>query len=396
MPGQREKLAAQRKRPDLSLEAREARLIIVVASLVAAAVLGAFFWLTGLDPFGLFNPPQVTPTPVAREWWHVYFTAPGTVNDPNNLRGSIPEIMIGNINKAQRSIHIAAYEFDLTPVAEALIAAQQRGVEVQWVTDDENGLEVDGDKGRGQFAMLRKAGIPVKDDGRGALMHNKFIVFDGRTVWTGSANPTRNDNFRNNNNVLILDAPEVAAIYEREFAELWAGKFGPTSPSTLDRQQVTLQGTPIQVLFASEDEVMSHLIPRIQAAGQRIRFMAFSFTHDELEAVLLARARAGVDVQGIFEARGSELEFSALRGLYCAGLAVRQDGNRGVLHHKVIVVDDKLVITGSLNFTASGDESNDENVVVLSNPEIAAMYLQEFERRWAEATQPKAGDMKCK
>jgi phosphatidylserine/phosphatidylglycerophosphate/cardiolipin synthase-like enzyme len=318
------------------------------------------------------------------------------VNDPNNLAGSIPEKLIDHIDQAQHTIHIASFEFNLTPVAEALIDAHKRGVEVQWVTDDEYGIEADEEDGRGQFAMLEKAGIEVKDDERGALMHNKFWIFDNQTVWTGSTNITANGNFRNNNNVLVIDSPEVAAIYEREFAEMWAGEFGPTSPSTVQDQRVVIDGTSVQVLFAAEDEAISHLIPLIENAQNSIRFMAFSFTHDEMGDTVLARARAGVDVRGIFETRGSETEYSELSRLYCAKVPVRQDGNPGTFHHKVFIIDDQIVVTGSLNFSDNADESNDENVVVVTNRDIAAQYLQEFERRWAEATEPDAKDVSCK
>jgi phosphatidylserine/phosphatidylglycerophosphate/cardiolipin synthase-like enzyme len=53
------------------------------------------------------------------------------------------------------------------------------------------------------------------------------------------------------------------------------------------------------------------------------------------------------------------------------------------------------VITGSFNFSKNADESNDENVIVVTHGDIAAQYLQEFERRWAEASAPEAADMNC-
>ena len=85
----------------------------------------------------------------------MYFTDPLQVNDPVQWQNSIESKLIEKINAAQNSIHIAAFEFDLTPVAEVLIAARNRGVDVRWVTDDENGLDADEDPGRGQFAMLQ-------------------------------------------------------------------------------------------------------------------------------------------------------------------------------------------------------------------------------------------------
>jgi phosphatidylserine/phosphatidylglycerophosphate/cardiolipin synthase-like enzyme len=394
-----------KKRRSSAASRRQQRIITIVV-VVGVVILGGYYLLTGADPLGLFSQAEATPTastapPVVAgsggDWWQVYFTDPQNVNDPDNLTGSIPEKLIDYINNAQRTIHIASFEFNLTPVAEALIAAHERGVEVQWVTDDEHGIEADEEEeDHGQFAMLEKAGIEVTDDDRSALMHNKFWIFDDQTVWTGSTNITANGNFRNNNNVLVIDSPELAAIYEREFDEMWAGEFGPTSSSTVADQTVTIAGTPVRVLFAAEDEVVSQLAPLIENAKNSIRFMAFSFTHDDLGAAVLDRAEAGVEVQGIFETRGSETEYSELSALYCAGVPARQDGNPGTFHHKVFVIDDQMVVTGSLNFSNNADESNDENVVVVTNSDIAAQYLQEFERRWAEATEPDAVDMNCK
>jgi phosphatidylserine/phosphatidylglycerophosphate/cardiolipin synthase-like enzyme len=373
---------------------------IAVAIVLLFAV--GYFLITGSDPLGLFKPIEVTPTVPTdigdgdSDWWQVYFTDPVNRNNPDDLSGTAAEKLIDNINSAQSSIHIAAFEFNLTPVAQALIAAHQRGVEVLWVTDDENGIEADGEEGHGQFAMLEKAGIPVKDDGRSALMHNKFWIFDDQKVWTGSTNITINGMFQNNNNVLVINSPRVAAMYGREFDEMWAGEFGPSSPSTVDSQQTTINGIPVQVLFAAEDEVIDKLIPLIQNAQHSIRFMAFSFTHDALGQAVLDRAKAGVEVKGIFETRGSETEFSQLSPLYCAGVPVRQDGNPRTFHHKVFVIDDNILITGSLNFSNNANDSNDENVVIVTNADMAAPYLQEFDRRWAEATEPEQADMNCR
>ncbi len=61
-------------------------------------------------------------------------------------------------------------------------------------------------------------------------MHDKFWIFDNNTVWTGSTNITQNGNFRNNNNVIVVENAEVAAIYENEFSEMWNDdEFGPKS-----------------------------------------------------------------------------------------------------------------------------------------------------------------------
>jgi phosphatidylserine/phosphatidylglycerophosphate/cardiolipin synthase-like enzyme len=372
-------------------------MIIIIGFLI---LLG-YYWATGSDPLDLFRGAgEPTPRPPlvvgqGGDWWTVYFTAPQSGADGNDVTGTVAAQLIEQIDAAQETIDIAAFELNLTPLAQALVNAHQRGLQVRFFTDDEYGLGVDEDEGHGQFALLEAAGIPVRTDERTALMHNKFWIFDRQRVWTGSTNATVNDIFRNNNNVLLIDSPVVAAFYEREFAELWAGESGPTSPSTVDEQSTTVDGSAVQVYFAAEDEVISHLIPLVGSAQSQVRFMAFSFTHDGLGQALLAQAQAGVDVQGIFETRGSETESSELRRLFCAGLPMRQDGNPRTFHHKVIVIDEATVVTGSLNFSENADSSNDENMVVVSNRDLAALYLQEFASRWAEAKAPGAEAMRC-
>ena len=390
-----------------SSASRGSKRILGLLTAVVVALFGAYYLLNGSDLLGAFtqigspttsrptSPAPTTARAPSDTWWAVHFTDPHTFGSPDQLAGSIEDKLIQHINQAQRSIHIASFEFNLTPVAEALIAAHTRGVEVQWVTDDEHGLEADRESGHGQFAMLKKAGIAVKDDGRSALMHNKFWIFDDQMVWTGATNITVNGIFANNNNAIVIYSPDVAQIYEREFDEMWGGQFGPTSPSTVDQQTATVNGVSVQVLFAPEDKVISRLVPLIEGAQKSIRFMAFSFTHDDLGKAVLARAQAGVDVQGIFETRGSETEESEMRALYCANVPVRQDTNPTAFHHKVFVVDDTLVITGSFNFSDNADTSNDENVVIVTEPGLAAEYLKEFEQRWAESVDPQVGDMNC-
>lgn len=390
---------------------------LTIAALGILILLGIVYALTGKDPTGIF---QVTPTasgstqlpatalpgqtqvvgPTAAnasgDWWEVYFTDPINVNDPANWQGSIEGRLIDKINAAQTSIHIASFEFDLTPVAEALIAAKQRGVDVRWVTDNENGLEADEDPGHGQFEMLQDAGIEVRADTRSALMHNKFWIFDGQVLWTGSTNITVNGIFKQNNNAIAIHSPELAAIYEAEFQEMWDGQFGPRSPSQIEQQTLSVNGTPIKVIFTSEDPAIEQaIVPVVNTATKNIRFLAFSFTDFPLADAMIQRSRNGVDVAGVFEKVGSDTDSAELKTLHCASIPVRRDGNGSFMHNKVIVVDERYVITGSLNFSTNAEESNDENVIIIDNPDIAKLYMQDFERVWSVATDPEPDKFPC-
>jgi len=389
--------------------------VATLIGVVVLVVLGIFYSLTGKDPGGVFDgnptsvatntpqivlPPGSTPvvaaSPVsAGSWWEVYFTDPLNINSPEQWQNSIEGRLIEKINAAQNSIHIVSFEFDLTPVAEALIAAKQRGVDVRWVTDDESGIEADADPDRGQFALLQNAGIEVRADTRSALMHNKFWIFDQQTLWTGSTNITASAVFQQNNNTVVIHSPDVAAIYEREFEEMWSGQFGPKSPSTADQQSVNVNGTPIQVYFSPEDDVLDRIIPIVSSAQSDIRFLAFSFTDFPLAQAMIDRHAAGVDVAGVYEKTGSETEGAELRTFFCAGVPVRQDGNPRFLHDKLIVVDNRIVITGSFNFSNNATDNNDENVIIIDNPEIANLYIQEFGRVWSVAKDPDPSKLPC-
>jgi phosphatidylserine/phosphatidylglycerophosphate/cardiolipin synthase-like enzyme len=338
--------------------------------------------------------PTVPTVPTLR-WWDVYFTDPLTMNNPDVIAGSIEEKLIQLIQSAQVSIHIASFEFNLTPVAQALIEAKNRGVDVKWMADDKNGLDYDNQPGRGQFGLMAAAGIELKDDNRTALMHNKFWIFDQQVVWTGSTNITVNGIFKQNNNVIVIRSAEIAYIYEREFQEMWNGQFGPRAPSTVNNQWAILDGTPIQVLFSAEDKAVGNLIALVNDAKSSIRFLAFSFTDYPLAQAMIDRAKAGVDLKGVYETFGSNSIGSELKTFLCAGMSVRQDGNGSFLHHKLIIIDNTIVATGSLNYSSSADDENDENVMIIDNPEIAALYLQEFDKLWNQARDVEAGAVPC-
>jgi phosphatidylserine/phosphatidylglycerophosphate/cardiolipin synthase-like enzyme len=101
----------------------------------------------------------------------------------------------------------------------------------------------------------------------------------------------------------------------------------------------------------------------------------------------LVRTRdRGVEVRVVIEGdqaggRGSEYE-----NLFRAGVDVRLDGNPYLMHHKFMVVDGKIVVTGSYNWSYSAEEKNDENLIVVSGPDIARLYEAEFSRVWGQVS----------
>jgi phosphatidylserine/phosphatidylglycerophosphate/cardiolipin synthase-like enzyme len=325
---------------------------------------------------------------VSSDWVRVYFTSPRYPDDDVYHHGGLDEQLAAVIGYAESSVDVVAYDFDLESVANALIAAHQRGIKVRFVIESDNADE-------DAVAQLLQAGIPVVEDGRDeGLMHDKFAVIDEVWVWTGSWNLTENGTYRNNNNALLIASPALAENYTAEFEEMFAGQFGPTSPANtpnpliiitteLDERQT--KQVEVENYFAPEDGVQAQIITEIKGAQSRIRFMAFTFTSDEIADAMLERARAGVVVQGVIEERNAEGEYSDYERLRAEVHDVLPDGNPYIMHHKVIIIDDETVILGSYNFTASAEDRNDENVLIIHDPEVAALFVDEFGRVYETA-----------
>jgi phosphatidylserine/phosphatidylglycerophosphate/cardiolipin synthase-like enzyme len=322
---------------------------------------------------------------VSGDWIRVYFTNPHYPDDDALHSGGLDEELAAAIAQAENSIDLAAYALDLSLVVDALIDAHQRGVEVRVVVETDNADE-------DAVIALEQAGVPLIDDQReSGLMHNKFVVIDRVWVWTGSWNMTENGTYRNNNNAVLVASPGLAENYAVEFDEMFNGEFGPTSTANTPNPRIRIEidaeqkSVEVENYFAPEDMVADHIIARISSAQSRIRFMSFTFTNRAIADAMLERARAGITVQGIIEDRNAENEYSQYAHLKREIHDVLTDGNPYIMHHKVIIIDDETVILGSYNFTNSADESNDENVLIIHDAEVAALYVEEFGRVYEAA-----------
>ena len=309
----------------------------------------------------------------------VAFTAPTYPDKDEHHFGGLDERLVTVIAGATRSVDLASYDFDLLSVAEALIEAQQRGVAVRLVTDDEYADEAG-------TVRVQQAGIPVITDDRQPFMHNKFLVIDDQLVWTGSWNLTDNGTYRNNNNVVMLESEALAENYTAEFEEMFIHReFGASSPENTPHTQVEIGGTLVENYFASEEDIQSRIISLLEEAESSIAFMAFTITDNEISKALNQKARAGVNVRGVVETRNVNGSGSDVEALRAAGITILADGNPYSMHHKVIIIDEAIVITGSYNFSRSAAERNDENVLIIHSTEIAAHYVAEFQRVYQQA-----------
>lgn len=197
-----------------------------LAGLFLAALVLALALQLALAPAPFGRPPAappalppaaVGPGGLARahvaggDYWTAYFSIPSPLqrNDAAPDGDGIDAPLAAAMDAAQVSLDVAALELDNPLLGDAMLAAAERGLRVRAVTDDEHGLRA----ADSQFGRLQTAGIPVAADGRSALMHNKFVIIDDASVWTGSMNLTLNGAGRHNNNLLELRSEEAVRRY---------------------------------------------------------------------------------------------------------------------------------------------------------------------------------------
>jgi phosphatidylserine/phosphatidylglycerophosphate/cardiolipin synthase-like enzyme len=344
------------------------------------------------------NPPQTvvaTAAPGAGgntlSWLSLYFTDP---NPPDQINNGIDRVIVPVLNNARSTIDLISFDLNLPSLADALIAAKNRGVRVRIIYDGKNGdLELNQDDlvkatGGQPYERIKAAGIPMVDGGRSnGLMHNKVIIVDSTTLFVGSWNVSYNDTYRNNNNLLQITNQKLIENYQAKFNEGYDQKlFGAKAKLNSPNPKLTINTIPVEQYFSPDDEVMAKLVAEVNQAKQSIRFLAFTYTHKDLAAAMIARHKAGVMVQGVIENRGASQ--GALPSLFCAKIPVVTDGNKYTMHHKVIIIDDTTVITGSYNFTVSADDSNDDNVIIIRSKTVANAYLREFAKLYPQGKTP--------
>jgi phosphatidylserine/phosphatidylglycerophosphate/cardiolipin synthase-like enzyme len=144
---------------------------------------------------------------------------------------------------------------------------------------------------------------------------------------------------------------------------------------------VTIDGTRIDIYFSPDDGVLSALVPVLGSAQESIYFLAYSFTSNQLGEIVRQKAEAGITIEGVMDdeqVRSNQgTEYDPFRQ---ADLDVRMDGIDGLMHHKVFIIDKKIAVFGSYNFSQNAEERNDENLMVIYDPGIAQQFLFEFRR----------------
>lgn len=285
------------------------------------------------------------------------------------------------ISGATTSIDLAIYDFNRDSIRDALLAAHGRGVTVRVVTDDE--ASEHNATYKPYYDALKDAGIPVVDDNRPSdIMHNKFWIFDGTIVWTGSTNLTDNGFTKNHNNSIVFNSVPFANIFTEQFEQMYINGNFSSAKSSSTTTNFTYGDIPLEIYFSPKDDALNEVIAEVNAAQESIYFSIFFFTSDGLRDALIDAHNRGVTIRGVWDLLGASNAYSDDESLCAAGIPIKIETYLGKMHNKFMVIDahgdHPRTITGSMNWTNSGDNKNDENTVIIHD----GITTQAFKGFW--------------
>lgn len=292
------------------------------------------------------------------------------------------------LRSAKNSIYCSCYEFNIETIAQ-ILANKAETMPVHIVLGEKPAtktIPVDSDEPWDAWQILTNSRVALTlAANKSGIMHNKFCVVDSHKVWAGSANFTYSSMFRDFNNGIMVNDRKVALNYLTEFKEEEKGNFGSAyQPFPTPHPEVYLGQNAIETYFSPDDKVMSQILSEIRGAQNSIEFMIFAFSSEKMLDSILAKMEQGVKVRGIFDNRfrNSDWGKKVFEALKAKGAEVKYDDMPNLVHHKVMIIDRKTVISGSYNFSQNAEKENDENILIIHSPRVAQKYNKEFWILW--------------
>ncbi len=279
------------------------------------------------------------------------------------------------------SVHAALYDTSWPCIVEAFQAKLEIDEDITFeiVVDDDNCRDTGVGRGCALDPLAAHPRVSIRDDGRSALMHHKFVIGDNTRVWVSSANMTQNSFCSESNNAVVIEESDVVGGYEAAFQRMFTDEtFGPVSPEPPILGGVyALYFSPQSPIEAPPNWFMD-MIGEIDASTVSIEAMIFALTRTEVATALINAHTRGVAVRVMTAPRfGGE---AAIGMLSDAGIPVRLSD----VHHKVLITDSATVITGSANWSANAWKNN-ENSLWIGDAPTAETYRSEFDAMWEAA-----------
>ena len=307
------------------------------------------------------------------------FTGPQEVGGPDSLKDAI----INFIDGAEKRLYIAVQELDCMDIAEAIIRARQKKLLVKLVIEgdylkvkralkkpfESKGLN---EENRQIHDAILRSNINVKSDYNPKIFHQKFIIRDSSAILSGSTNFTDTGVSTNLNHVIIIHNKDVAKIYNKEFREIQQGHFGKLNeghdpvPDLVDASNV-----PIKILFAPDHNPEMEIMKQMLRAKNRIDFAMFTFAKSSgIDDTMIALKKSGIKIRGVMDHLQANQDWAVTHDLNKAGIELYTTPKKGKLrklHHKLMVIDDQVVIAGSFNYTGPANNLKDENIIIIGS-----------------------------
>ncbi|MBN1872300.1 MAG: phospholipase D family protein [Candidatus Omnitrophica bacterium] len=138
----------------------------------------------------------------------------------------------------------------------------------------------------------------------------------------------------------------------------------------------------VTVLFSPEDDCGRRILQCIEGAKESMELAIYHITSRPLAQALVRAKERGVTVRVFIDGDNADDQYSKATYLKRSGLDVLTEKGVGLMHNKFCIIDDKIVITGSFNWTNSADLKNDENLLIIESEKIARKYRLQFEKYW--------------
>ena len=133
-----------------------------------------------------------------------------------------------------------------------------------------------------------------------------------------------------------------------------------------------------RVYFSPEGGATEAIVQALGQAQKSVYVQAYSFTSSPIAKALVQAYKRGVEVAVILDKSNRTDKYSAADFLLNAGIPTYIDAAHAIAHNKVMVIDERVVITGSFNFTRAAETKNAENLLVIDDPMLAARYLENW------------------
>ncbi len=159
------------------------------------------------------------------------------------------------------------------------------------------------------------------------------------------------------------------------FFQQWrAGKISLPPQPSLSRQPFTWQ-----VCFTPGEDCTEQITTALSQAKTKVQVQAYSFTSAPIAQALVKAHQRGLSVEVILDKSNKTDRYSAADFLSRAGISVFIDARHAISHNKIMVIDEKTVVTGSFNFTKAAQEKNAENLLILQDLSLAKLYLDNWQ-----------------